>query len=152
MSSQDYQATITAKVSAEEAFQRINQVSQWWTKGFTGKSGNRGDRFTVRFGDTFVDFQVSELDPGVRVAWEVTDCNLAWIKDKKEWKGTRILFDLAPKNGVTEVRMTHVGLVPTAECYDNCKPGWDFYIAKSLQKLLAEGVGLPDAEGGGRRS
>ncbi len=152
MESQDYRATIKARVSPGEAFEKINRVSRWWTKGFSGESGKRGDRFTVRFGETFVDFQIVELDPPSRIVWEVTDCNLAWIGNRKEWKGTRVLWELAAENGSTEVRMTHVGLVPTAECYGNCKPGWDFYVTRSLQKLLAEDIGLPDGENGGRRS
>ena len=146
MKPKDYQATITARTSAEEAFQKINQVSQWWTKGFSGKASKLGDRFTVRFGETFVDFEIAELNPNKRIVWEVTNCNLAWIEDKTEWKGTRVVWELGQKNGTTEVRMTHAGLFPDAECYDSCKPGWDFYVTKSLQKLLSEGEGLPDRE------
>ncbi len=144
----DYQATIKANVSAEEAVRKINKVSHWWTKSFVDTSSKPGDRFTVRFGETFVDFEIAELDPGTRVVWEVTDCNLHWITNKTEWKGTRVIWELAPKNGTTEIRMTHVGVHPGAECYENCKPGWDFYVGKSLQKLLAENVGLPDGEPG----
>ena len=146
MASQDYNATIKVNTSAEEAFQKINKVSQWWTKGFSGKASKLGDRFTVRFGETFVDFEIAELDHNRKIVWEVTDCYLAWIKDKAEWKGTRVVWELAPNSGTTEVRMTHVGLVPDVECYANCKPGWDFYVSKSLLKLLAEGAGLPDGE------
>ncbi len=152
MKTQDYQATVTATISAEEAVQKISQVPQWWTRGFVGKSSAPGDRFTVRFGETFVDFAVREVG-AVRVVWEVTDCNLHWIEDKKEWRGTRVTFDLESRNGATEIRMTHVGLHPGAECYDNCKPGWDFYVGKSLKKLLSEHLGLPDGESGaGRRA
>ncbi len=146
MMSRDYSATIEANVPVTDAFERISKVSEWWTKGFSGESSRIGDRFTVRFGDTFVDFTISELEPDTRIAWDVTDCNLAWIDDKTEWKGTRIVWELAPKNGATEVRMTHVGLLPDLECYDNCKGGWNFYVTKSLQKLLAENIGLPDGE------
>lgn len=34
-------------------------------------------------------------------------------------------------------------LIPEMECYDDCKPGWDFYLNESLAKLLNEGRGLP---------
>jgi len=146
MDSPDYQATIAAEIPAEEAVRRIGQVPQWWTGGFTGMARAKGDRFTVRFGETFVDFTVAELEPGRRVVWEVTDCNLHWIANKAEWKGTRVVWELSSKNGMTEVRMTHVGVFPGAECWESCKPGWDFYVGKSLRKLLAENVGLPDGE------
>ena len=39
--------------------------------------------------------------------------------------------------------MTHVGLVPGIECYEDCEKGWDFYIKESLFKFLTEGKGLP---------
>src|SRR5436190_6704142 len=36
MKQQDYSSTITAKVTPEQAFERISRVADWWTKGFTG--------------------------------------------------------------------------------------------------------------------
>jgi len=115
-----------------------------WTKAFTGAAEKVGDAFTVRFGETFVDFKISEVVPGKKVVWQVTDCNLHWINDKKEWKDTSVVWEASPDNGATRVKMTHIGLVPCAECYDNCKGGWDFCVGKSLSKLLNENKGLPD--------
>ena len=43
----------------------------------------------------------------------------------------------------TTVTMTHAGLVPGIECYENCQKGWDFYLRESLQKLLRENEGVP---------
>jgi hypothetical protein len=40
MSQKDYTATISAKISAKEAINRISRVPDWWTKGFTGASQN----------------------------------------------------------------------------------------------------------------
>ena len=144
MKAKDYQATIKAKTSAEEAFQKINEVSQWWTKGFSGKASKLGDRFTVRFGETFVDFEIAELNPNKRIVWEVTNCNLAWIKDKTEWKGTYIVFEITKKDDKTELRFTHVGLVPALECYGACSDGWGSYINDSLRSLITTGKGQPD--------
>ncbi len=144
MSSNDYRATISAKTSAGEAFSKIGRVSEWWTTGFEGKSQKAGDKFTVRFGKTFVDFRIAQIIPGKKAVWEVVDCNLDWIKEKKEWKGTKIVWEVSSKNGIAEVEMTHVGLAPGAECYNDCRIGWDGYIQKSLFKFLTEGEGLPD--------
>ena len=84
MNGQDYSASITANIRAQEATARISRVADWWTAHFTGASGRVGDSFTVRFGETFVDFAVVELVPGRRIVWRVTDCNLQFIEDKKE--------------------------------------------------------------------
>ena len=144
MTGQDYSASITANITAQEATERINRVADWWTTSFTGGSGKVGDAFTVRFGDTFVDFVVVELVPARKIVWRVTDCNLHFIEDKKEWKDTRVTLDISSDGGVTTVTMTHDGLAPGVECHENCERGWNFYVKESLQKLLRENHGLPD--------
>ena len=39
---------------------------------------------------------------------------------------------------------THIGLVPQAECYQNCVKGWDRYFNGSLLNLLTTGKGQPN--------
>jgi|SRR5579884_2630137 len=144
---QDYKSAITAKIGVNEAFERITRVSDWWTAGTHGSARKLGDEFTVRWGETFVTFKVTELVPGKRAVWLVTDCNVEGFKDKTEWKGTKVVWDLSSKNGETHVSMTHVGLVPTVACYALCESGWNFYVGESLLRLLTEGKGLPDQKG-----
>jgi Activator of Hsp90 ATPase homolog 1-like protein len=146
MTGQDYSASITANITAQEATDRINRVADWWTASFTGASRLVGDAFTVRFGETFVDFAVVELVPARRIVWRVTDCNLHFIGDKKEWKDTRVVFDISSDGAATTVTMTHAGLMPGVECYEVCRKGWNFYIMESLQKLLRENQGIPDGQ------
>src|SRR6516165_4616147 len=109
MTQKDYTATISAKITAKEAIDRISRVTDWWTKGFTGASQKSGDTFTVRFGVTFVDFRVSEVVPSKRIVWQVTDCNLHFIPNKKEWNDTRVVWEVSTEKGSTSVHMTHVG-------------------------------------------
>ena len=144
MTGQDYSASITVNITAQEATERIKRVADWWTASFTGASGKVGDAFTVRFGETFVDFAVVELVPARRIVWRVTDCNLHFIEDKREWKDTRVVFDISSDGAATTVTMTHAGLVPDVACYENCRTGWNFYILESLRKLLTENEGIPD--------
>jgi hypothetical protein len=144
--SQDYHASITANISPGEAFDRISRVSEWWTAGVRGSSRKPDDTFTVRFGKTFVDIKIAEVITDQRVVWLVTDCNLDWISDKNEWKGTRVTWDVSRENGATRISMTHVGLVPQAECFKACEAGWNFYVAESLLKFMTGGRGLPDGD------
>lgn len=145
MKQQDYHCSIATNVPAEEAFEKINLVSDWWTqKGFTGSSQKLGDVFTVRWGETFAEIEIAEVIPGKKIVWRVQNSNLHWLKDKSEWNNTRIEWEISSQNGATNVSMTHRGLVPTVECYNNCKEGWDFYAGKSLLKFLNENKGLPD--------
>jgi hypothetical protein len=143
MTGQDYSASIAANITAQEATIRINRVADWWTASFNGASGKVGDAFTARFGETFADFSIVELVPARRIVWRVTDCNLHFVKDKKEWKDTRVVFDISSDGAATTVTVTHAGLVPGVQCYENCRTGWYFYM-KSMQKLLTENQGIPD--------
>ena len=71
-------------------------------------------------------------------------CNLHWLKDKKECKGTDVLWEIVPMKGATEILMTHIGLKPGIECFEDCTVGWNHYVKESLFKLLNEGKGVPD--------
>jgi|SRR5882724_1074791 len=147
MKTQDYHSSITTSVDPEKTLQSISRVSEWWTSHFEGQSQNPGDEFTVHFGKTFVTFTVTEVVAGKKVSWLVTDCNLEWLSDKKEWNGTRVVWEVSARNGVTQVDFTHQGLVPAVECYEACEKGWNFFIKYSFFKLITEGKGLPDAPG-----
>jgi hypothetical protein len=77
----------------------------------------------------------------------VTDCNLQFVEDKKEWKNTEVVFDISSDGAATTVTMTHSGLEPGVACYETCRKGWNFFITDSLQKLLTENQGMPDRSG-----
>jgi hypothetical protein len=38
MTTHDYQSSITADITPQEAFDKIARVSEWWAKDFEGKS------------------------------------------------------------------------------------------------------------------
>ena len=141
--SKDYHASIQANVSPKEAFEKISLVNKWWAKKFKGKAQKLNDQFTVDFGETFVDFRITEAIPEKKIIWTVTDCNLHWIKAKKEWKNTKVVWEISTaKNGV-QINMTHIGLRPEVECWDSCKPGWDEHVKESLLSFLTKGKGMP---------
>src|ERR1700742_801229 len=137
----DYHAHITAAVPAHKAFEAICRVKAWWANNLTGESQKLGDVFTVRFGETFVTFRLAEVVPDKKIVWHVMDCNLHWVKDKKEWKGTDVVFEISADKDLTRIYMTHVGLVPEAECFENCQGGWNHFIKESLLQLITEGTG-----------
>jgi hypothetical protein len=112
MEKKNFHLTITVNASAEEAIKKINRVNSWWAKNFKGKAEKTGDAFTIRFGETFVDFEISELVPNKKVVWKVTDCNLHWINSKKEWNGTDVVFEISENGNTTQIDFTHIGLVP----------------------------------------
>src|SRR5277367_3662384 len=97
MANKNFHRVITVNASAKEVMKRISQVNLWWAKNFSGSAEKLNDKFTVRFGDTFVDFLISEWVPNKKVVWKVTDCNLHWIKAKKEWNDTEVVFEILPE-------------------------------------------------------
>ena len=121
-----------------EVFAAITDPRAWWSGDFDGATDELGSVFTYRYQDLHRSAQrVTELVPGRRVTWHVEDSHLSFIDEHDEWTGTDITFDITPRDGATEVRFTHVGLVPAGECYESCQPAWQHYIAGSLRGLLA---------------
>jgi hypothetical protein len=143
MANKNFHRSITVNESAEEVMKKISQVNKWWAKKTKGKTEKLNDKFTVDFGETFVDFQISELIPNKKVVWKVTDCNLHWINNKKEWNNTEVLFEISEKKNLTQIDFTHFGLVPGLECYKDCEIGWTEHITNSLVKFINEGKGMP---------
>jgi hypothetical protein len=139
-----FHISIKVDASPEDALKKINQVNKWWAKKVKGKSEKLNDKFTVDFGTTWVDFQITELVPGKKLVWKVTDCNLEWIKNKKEWNGTEVVFEISEKKNATEIDFTHLGLIPSFECYEDCKVGWTGHVTDSLVNFINEGKGQPE--------
>jgi len=147
MKPQDFNLTFNVKASPNEVLEKIAQVNNWWAKKFKGKAAKLNDEFSVYFGgpeDTFVDFKISEVIPGKKIVWLVTDCNLHWINDKKEWQNTEVVWTLTEKDGKTQVDFVHKGVTPECECYDSCEAGWTHHLRDSLIKLVDEGKGFPE--------
>lgn len=139
---EDYKTSITVTVSCDKALAAIANVPGWWANNFKGSAASAGDRFTVRFGETFVDFEIAH-PTAHEVTWKVTDCNLHWQDEKKEWKGTHIIWQVNDTGEGTRIDMTHIGLLPTVQCYADCKKGWTENINKSLLHFINNGKGNP---------
>ena len=143
MTQKDYQSSITVHTTAKEAFEHVKNVRGWWAKKMEGSSSGLHDEFKVLFNPTWVAFRIVENVPYKRIVWEVTDCYLHWLKDKKEWNGTRVVFDIAETGDSTRITMTHIGLVPEVECYAQCEQGWNDHFSKSLFQYLTQQEGMP---------
>jgi len=145
MTRQSYTATILVDKTPKQAFDAVNNVRGWWSGSIEGRTDHVGDEWTYRYKDIHYSKQkVTELVPEKRVAWDVLDASLNFVKDKTEWNGTKIVFDIARKGDKTEVRFTHVGLASNFECYDACSDAWGSYITGSLRNLIETGAGDPN--------
>jgi uncharacterized protein YndB with AHSA1/START domain len=142
-------ASFTAAFSVDETpervFQAINKVRGWWSADIEGDTGKAGGEFTYRYEDAHrCRIKVTELVAGERVAWRVLDNYFDFTQDKGEWKDTEIHFEVTARDGKTDIRFAHVGLVPACECFDLCSNSWGFYLYTSLRALIRTGQGLPN--------
>ena len=146
MKSENFTATFSVDQTPEQVFDSINHVRGWWSGEVEGDTDKLGAEFTYRYKDVHRTTQkITELIPGKKVVWHVTDSDLSFVKDKEEWKGTDIIFDISAEDGKTEVRFTHAGLAPQIECYGNCSNAWGVLIKGSLRNLITTGKDQPDA-------
>jgi len=145
MTNRNYTTSFTVDQSPEQVFAAINKVRGWWSGEIDGATDKLGAAFTYRYQDLHRSTQrITELVPGKKIVWHVEDADINFVKDKKEWNGTDVVFEINPKNGRTEVRFTHVGLTPRIECYGKCAGAWGFYINESLRGLITTGKGDPN--------
>jgi len=140
----NYTRTFTVDQTPETAFTAINNVRGWWSGEVQGDTDKLGAEFTYRVPDMHYSKQkITELIPSKKVVWRVSDAELTFVKDKAEWKGTDIIFEIAKKGAKTEVCFTHAGLVPPFECYDACSNAWGLLVGGNLRKLIATGKTQP---------
>jgi uncharacterized protein YndB with AHSA1/START domain len=145
METKDYTASFTVDQSPEEVFDAINNVRGWWSEEIDGSTDKLGAEFKFHYKDLHRSTQkITELVPGKKVVWHVSDAKLNFVKNKTEWNGTDVVFEIAREDDKTELRFTHVGLVPAFECYGDCSGAWGFYINDSLRSLITTGKGQPN--------
>jgi uncharacterized protein YndB with AHSA1/START domain len=145
MNNKNYTTAFTVDKSPAEVFAAVTNVRGWWSGEIDGRTDEVGTEFTYRYQDLHRSTQkITELVPGKKVAWHVLDADINFVKDKKEWNGTDIVFQIAKKGDKTELRFTHFGLAPSIECYGKCSGAWGYYINESLRSLITTGKGNPN--------
>ena len=142
MTSKSFTTAFTVDQSPEEVFAAVVDVRAWWTGEIEGRTDRLGAEFVYRYKSLHRSTQkVTELVPGKKVVWQVVDSHLDFVDDKAEWNGTRVVFEIARKGDQTELRFTHIGLVPAFECYDGCSGAWGSLVNDNLRRLITTGKG-----------
>ena len=140
MNDRNFTTSFTVDQSPEEVFAAINDVRGWWSGEIDGRTDELGAEFAYRYESLHRSTQkITEWVPGKKVVWHVVESHIGFVDDKTEWKGTDIVFEIAKKDGQTEVRFTHVGLVPAIECYGDCSGAWSYYVNDRLRNRITTG-------------
>ncbi len=146
MKNHSFTAAFSVDQTSDEAFNAINNVRGWWSGEIEGDTDKLGVEFTYRYKDIHRSKQkITEFIPGKRVVWHVLESQLSFVRDKSEWNDTDIVFEISETEGKTEVRFTHVGLVPQYECFGSCSNAWGTLVNGNLRKLITTGKVQPDA-------
>lgn len=142
MASTHFNYSFGTNKTIDEVYNRLLDPKQWWIGLFdeiiTGQSEKPGDEFNFKAGGGLHETRQKLIDlvPNQRIVWQVTKSHLTFLSDPEEWKGSNIRFDLQKKDGGTEIRFTHEGLVPEIECYESCSSAWTSYM-EQLRKALS---------------
>ena len=148
MATQDFTTTLVVEATPEAAYEAINNVRGWWSEEIDGSTDQLNAVFKYHYEDVHrAEMRIIELVPNKKVVWLVLDNYFKFTKDKSEWKNTKIIFEITPKDNKTEIRFTHLGLVPQYECFEICRDAWTSYIQNSLRGLITSGKGKPNAKG-----
>jgi hypothetical protein len=151
MNTSDFTTTIVVDQTPREGFNAINNVRGWWSEEIEGNTDKLNDEFNYHFEDEHrCQLKLIEVIPDKKVVWLVKDNYFKFTKDKTEWIGTKIIFEISQTGNQTQIRFTHLGLVPEYECYLVCREGWSHYINNSLHNLITTGKGQPNATGNPR--
>ncbi|MBK6544380.1 MAG: SRPBCC domain-containing protein [Saprospiraceae bacterium] len=147
MTTTDFTTTILVDNSPSEVFNAINNVRGWWSEEIEGDTNKLNDEWSYHYQDVHhCKMKIVEFIPNKKVVWLVMDNHFSFTKDKTEWKGNKIIFEITEKENQTQLQFTQEGLVPEYECYDICQGAWNTYIQKSLRSLITTGSGQPNGK------
>ena len=142
---ESFTTKIIVDETPQQVFDAVTNVRGWWSEEIEGNTAKLNDEFTYHYEDLhYCQMKLVEVIPDKKVVWLVKYNYFKFTKDKSEWMGTTISFDIAEKDGRTELRFTHHGLVSAYECYSICSNAWGQYIQHSLRDLITTGEGQPN--------
>src|ERR1700674_4340681 len=111
MKDQNYTTTFSVDQAPNVVFDAVTNVRGWWSEEIEGSTDELNGEFTYHHKDMHrCKMRLTEVVPGKKVVWLCLDNYFNFTEDKTEWKGTKVIFDIAKKGDRTELRFTHQGL------------------------------------------
>jgi len=145
MDNKDFTSTILVDQTPKEVFNAINNVRGWWSESIDGNTDYLNAEFIYHYKDVHIcKMRIIEFIPDKKVVWLVLENHFNFTKDKSEWKGNEIIFEIFEKENKTQLTFAQLGLVSEYECYTICYDAWTSYIKGSLRNLITTGKGQPN--------
>lgn len=150
MEKKDFTSTIIVDNTPAVSFNVIKNFRAWWSEEIDGSTDQLNETFFYHYKDVHLcKIKLIEVIPDKKLIYQVIENEFNFVKDKTEWVGTKLIFELLADGNKTKIVFTHEGLVPEYECYEVCNDAWTSYIQGSLQSLIITGIGKPNAKEGG---
>jgi hypothetical protein len=145
MKNQNLTIAIEVNQSPSEVFKAIQNVKGWWSEQVKGSSEKLNDVFDYNYKDVHIcKMKLTEVITNKKIVWHVLENYFNFTKDKSEWKGNDIVFEIFDEGVRTTLLFTQIGLTSDYECYDICSDAWGNYIRNSLKNLIETGRGNPN--------
>ncbi len=110
-------------------------LAGWWTQD-TVAQPEVDTIAEFRFGARYHNkMKIVRLDPDSKVEWEC-------LEGDTEWVGTRFVFDLEERDGITILRFAQNGWREATDFYAICNFTWAQYML-SLKSYCETGKGAP---------
>jgi uncharacterized protein YndB with AHSA1/START domain len=150
MATSNFTLTLWFNQTPQQVFQAITNVRGWWSEDMEGSTAETGDEFIYHYKDIhYCKVRLIEVIPDQKVVWLILNNYFSFTEDHTEWKNTKVCFEISEIDGKSQLRFTHMGLVPEYECYQVCQDGWNNFIKNSLYQLVTTGKGQPNPKEGG---
>ncbi|GIH11594.1 hypothetical protein Rhe02_96610 [Rhizocola hellebori] len=147
MSDKSFTTTFVVDQTPQAAFAAINNVREWWSEDVEGPTDHLDAEFSYSYLDVHrCHMKIVEFVPDEKVVWHCIDNYFSFTKDETEWVDTKLVFEISKHGDQTQIRFTHVGLVPEYECFDVCTNAWSGYVGESLKTLITTGSGARNNE------
>ncbi|WJY67021.1 glutaminase [Corynebacterium auris] len=121
---EDFSTSFEVPASREKVYRAISNPKEWWQNAtIEGKADERGDAFKLDEEEQHARFTVEEASDGDRLVWHAEPEN--GEDEDTSWSGTDIIFELEEGEGdETRVTLTHRGMLPHDERYEEIADGW----------------------------
>jgi hypothetical protein len=105
-----YTVSIDLEKPTNEVFSKLINLSAWWPEDYEGDSLKLNDEFVLKTEDShFSRNRVIDFVPEKKFGWITLESFRK--SDNYDWSGTKMIFELKPKNEGTILIFTYDGVV-----------------------------------------
>jgi hypothetical protein len=135
----NYTVEIEVEKSPNDVFNNLINLKKWWPEDFEGEDIKLNSEFIFTTGDShYSKNKVIEFVPNEKLVWLATESIRK--TDNYDWTGTKMIFELTPKDNYTIVKFTYDGVVLENES-DRLVQICDMILKEMFYKFITNGKG-----------